>query len=127
MSHITLVRPPALISRYSNTGPLTPPIGLAYIAGSLIEAGHSVNIVDSIGEDPFKITPLFDNKMLATGLLMQEIVERIPSHTDLIVISCMFSHEWPYTHRLVDSIKATFPSVLILAGGEHITAMPEFT
>ncbi|WP_204106170.1 MULTISPECIES: radical SAM protein [Spirulina sp. CCY15215] len=126
MSHITLVRPPALISRHSNTGPLTPPIGLAYIAASLIEAGHSVTIVDGIGEDPLKITPLFDDRMLAIGLLMHEIVERVPQHTDLIGVSCMFSQEWPYIRKLIELLKIKSPQVPLLAGGEHITAMPDF-
>lgn len=126
MSHITLVRPPALASRHSGQGALTPPIGLAYIASSLIEAGHSVTIVDAIGEAPFQVTSLFDNKILVTGLLNDEIVERIPQHTDLIGVSCMFSQDWPYVRQILASLKQQFPQVPILTGGEHITAMAEF-
>ena len=126
MFHITLVRPPALVSRHSGQGALTPPIGLAYLASSLIAAGHSVTIVDAIGEAPFKVTSLFDNKILATGLLKEEIVERVPPHTDLIGVSCMFSQDWPYIRQVIESLKGRFPQVPIFAGGEHITAMPEF-
>ncbi|WP_204105258.1 MULTISPECIES: radical SAM protein [Spirulina sp. CCY15215] len=127
MSHITLVRPPALISRHSGTGSLTPPIGLAYLASSLIEAGHLVTTIDALGEAPFQRTSLFDNEIVATGLLKDEIVERVPPHTDLIGVSCMFSQDWPYIRQLIESLKERFPQVPILTGGEHITALPEFT
>ena len=126
MFHITLVRPPALLTRHSVQGALTPPIGLAYLASSLIEAGHSVNVVDAIGEAPFQVTSLFDNKILATGLLKDEIIEQVPPHTDLIGVSCMFSQDWPYVRQLIESLKRKFPQVPIFAGGEHITAMPKF-
>ncbi|RJR49566.1 MAG: radical SAM protein [Desulfobacteraceae bacterium] len=127
MAHMTLVRPPALISRNTLQGPLTPPIGPAYLAGSLRKAGHAVAIVDAVGEAPSKISDLFNGTMLATGLGIEEMVERVPRHTDVIGISCMFSHEWPYIRLLIESLRHAFPSVLIVAGGEHITALPEFT
>jgi len=127
MAHITLVRPPALISRNTLQGPLTPPIGPAYLAGSLRKAGHTASIIDAVGEAPFKIVELFNGSMLATGLGIEEMVERVPGHTDLIGISCMFSHEWPYIRLLIESLRRAFPNVLILSGGEHITALPEFT
>lgn len=126
MRHVTLVRPPALVARHSAQGALTPPIGYAYLAGSLLEAGHEVTIVDAVGEAPFKSTPLFDNKIMASGLLKDEIVNLIPEHTDFIGVSCMFSQDWPYAKQVIDSIRACFPDVTILAGGEHIIAMPEF-
>ena len=126
MVHITLVRPPALVSRNSGQGALTPPIGLAYLAASLIDAGHGVSIIDAIGEAPFKVSTLFENKILATGLLKEDILERVPSRTDLIGVSCMFSQDWPYIRRIIEALKKTFPNIPIVTGGEHITAMADF-
>jgi len=127
MSHITLLRPPILISRYSLEGPVTPPIGLAYLASTLRKAGHAVTIIDAVGEAPLKIAELFGGRMLATGLMIPEIVERIPRHSDVIGVTCMFSHEWPYVSEAVKAVKDAMPSVPIVAGGEHITAVPDFT
>ena len=127
MTHVTLVRPPLLVTRNTLQGPITPPIGLASLAASLIHAGHQVTIVDALGEAPEKVTPLFNNTILATGLLIPAITERIPQHTDLIGVSAMFSQEWPYVRKLIEAIKLTSPSAPIIGGGEHFTALPEFT
>jgi radical SAM superfamily enzyme YgiQ (UPF0313 family) len=39
----------------------------------------------------------------------------------------MFSLEWPFTRDLVFQIRKAFPGAIIVAGGEHITALPEFS
>jgi radical SAM superfamily enzyme YgiQ (UPF0313 family) len=39
----------------------------------------------------------------------------------------MFSQDWPEVRRLIQMVRHRFPSVPIVAGGEHITATPEFT
>jgi anaerobic magnesium-protoporphyrin IX monomethyl ester cyclase len=127
MSTITLVRPPLLVPIWSDSGPLTPPIGPAYLAASLRQAGHKARIVDGIGENPFQVTPLFNDKVMAIGLRSEEIVERIEGDTDVIGISCMFSQDWPEIRRLIQMIRRRFPSIPIVAGGEHITATAGFT
>ena len=47
---------------------MTPPIGPAYLAASLRQAGHTARIVDGLGENPFQVTRLFDDKVMAIGL-----------------------------------------------------------
>jgi radical SAM superfamily enzyme YgiQ (UPF0313 family) len=83
--------------------------------------------VDGLGENPFQITSLFDDKVMAIGLRSEEIVERIPGTTDVIGVSCMFSQDWPEIRRLIRMVRKRFPSVPIVAGGEHITATSDFT
>ncbi len=92
----------------------------------LIEAGHTVVILDAVGEAPQQVTPLFADKMLGIGLLISEVVENLPKQTDLIGISAMFSGEWPYIHQLIKAVKKAMPSTPIVGGGEHFTAVPEF-
>ncbi len=106
---------------------MTPPIGPAYLAASLREAGHTVRIVDGIGENPFQITSLFDDSVMAIGLRSEEIVERIQPDTTIVGVSCMFSQDWPEVRRLIRMVRARFPDVPIIAGGEHITAVPRHT
>jgi radical SAM superfamily enzyme YgiQ (UPF0313 family) len=127
MATVTLLRPPLLVPTWSDSGPLTPPVGPAYLAASLLQAGHVARIVDGLGENPFQVTPLFDNKVMAIGLRSEEIAERIQPDTDLIGISCMFSQDWPEVRRLIQMVRRRFPAVPIVAGGEHITATAGFT
>ncbi len=127
MANVTFVRPPCLISKGTLQGPITPPIGVAYLAASLRAAGHKPAIVDALGEDPFHQVPCFDDRMIAIGLPIEQIVTRIPEETDVIGLSCMFSQDWPYTQKIVEAIRQKFPAALIVAGGEHITALPLVT
>jgi anaerobic magnesium-protoporphyrin IX monomethyl ester cyclase len=127
VAKVTLLRPPLLVPIWSDSGPLTPPIGAAYLAASLRQAGHDPRIVDGIGENARQVTPLFDNKVMAIGLRSEEIVERIEGNPDLIGVSCMFSQDWPEIRRLIRLVRQRFPGVPIVAGGEHITATAEFT
>ncbi len=127
MARVTLLRPPLLVPTWSDSGPLTPPIGPAYLAASLRAAGHIPTIVDGLGENPFQVTSLFNNLVTAIGLRSEEIVERIEGLPDFIGVSCMFSQDWPEIRRLIQLVRKRFPSVPIVAGGEHITATPDFT
>jgi anaerobic magnesium-protoporphyrin IX monomethyl ester cyclase len=127
MAIVTILRPPLLVPTWSDSGPLTPPIGPAYLAASLIQAGHEARIVDGVGENPYQITSLFNDTVMAIGLRSEEIVDRIQPDTQLIGVSCMFSQDWPEIRRLVGLVRQRFPGVPIIMGGEHITAVPEFT
>ncbi|MGH7813057.1 MAG: B12-binding domain-containing radical SAM protein [Candidatus Binataceae bacterium] len=119
---VTIVRPPYLMAAGTLPLPIAPPLGVAYLAGSLRAAGHQAVIVDSLGEAPFHQTPCFDDRMRAVGLPIADIVARIPDDSDLIGVSCMFSQDWPYARRVIQAVRQHFPHPLIVAGGEHITA-----
>src|SRR5262245_52623278 len=127
LATVTLLRPPLLVSVWSDSGPLPPPIGPAYLAASLRHAGHRARIVDGLGASPFQVTPLFGGRVVAIGLRSEEIVERIEPDTDLIGVSCMFSQDWPEVRRLIQLVRRRFPALPIVAGGEHITATAAFT
>ncbi|HVN64004.1 MAG TPA: radical SAM protein [Candidatus Binataceae bacterium] len=127
MTKVTLVRPPALMPKGRvGSWDLTPPISVAYLAGSLRAAGHIPVIVDALGEAPFCHTPCFGGQVVAVGLPIDEIVARIPQDTAIIGISCMFSQDWPYMRQVAEAVRLRFPKALILTGGEHVTALPLF-
>jgi radical SAM superfamily enzyme YgiQ (UPF0313 family) len=127
MAKVTLVRPPIVKSNSILPPVITPPLALAYLAGSLRAAGHQPVIVDAIGEAPFLRMPCLGGRMIAIGLPISEIVAHIPEDTEVIGISGMFSQEWPYTKQVVEAIRRRFSQTLIVAGGEHFTALPLFT
>lgn len=58
----------------------------------------------------------------ATGLSHEQIIARIPPHTDLIGFSEMFSSDWLVHKRLVRAVHEAFPTTPIILGGEHSSA-----
>jgi len=122
---ICLIRPPAIECFRFATTSVTLPLGLAYIAGALEAAGHEVEVIDALGEAPEHHTRYFKGYMM--GLSLDQIVERIPRDVEAIGISVIFTHEWPMAVRLIDLIKRKFPVTPVILGGEHITALPEFS
>jgi len=125
MAIATLIRPPSVVRRFALTLNGTPPLSVAYLAGSLTAAGHEVQVIDAVGEALGVMHAGDRPDVVVNGLSIPEVVERIRSDTQLIGISCLFSHEWPLVRRLIAAIAARFPEVAIVCGGEHATAVPE--
>ena len=125
---VSLVRPPTLTSIGAVGQDAVPPIGPAYVGGSLVAAGHHVTAVDAVGEALEQYTLLRGYKNIVVhGLTAEEIVERMDPDADVIGISSMFSVEWPITGLVIDAIREAFPNALIVLGGEHVTAAPDFS
>ncbi|MCK5174045.1 MAG: cobalamin-dependent protein [Planctomycetes bacterium] len=124
---VTLIRPPLVLPLTTVTTSVgVPPIGVAYLAGSIKHAGHEVRIIDSFGEAIHKFTQIDESKLYVNGLLAEDIVDRIPHDSDIIGVSCMYSNEWVYTRKVVAAIKRRFPHVPLIVGGEHVTSDPEY-
>ncbi len=122
---IQLIRPPAVESFRFATTSIALPIGLAYISSSLKELGFKVEILDAVGEAPKNRTGYYKGYLVGLGL--KEIVEKINPNTLAIGISVIFTHEWPAVVKLISLIKEKFPNTPVILGGEHISAMPEFS
>lgn len=125
---IVLVRPPIVSTLNAFNNEATPAIGLAYIAGHIKGCGHDCEIVDAIAEGlnrrwPVESFPGYQ----CQGLTFAEVLDRIPADPDIIGLSFMFSGEWPVGRALALAIRERFPKALMIAGGEHITALSEFS
>jgi radical SAM superfamily enzyme YgiQ (UPF0313 family) len=125
MRVVTLIRPPSAVGRLALTLNITPPLSVAYLAGSLGAAGHEVHVIDAVGEAMEQTYPGYHPKVLMNGLTIPQILDRVPPSTELLGVSCMFSTEWPSVRALIEALAGRFPGVPILAGGEHPTAAPE--
>jgi len=122
------VRGPLVSSLRAANNEATPAIGLAYVGGYLRQFGHDVTIVDSIGEGLNQYWAVDGRSgYICQGLDVSDVVDRIPRDTDVIGFSAMFSGEWPVQRELITAIRERFPRALLVAGGEHITAMPEYS
>jgi radical SAM superfamily enzyme YgiQ (UPF0313 family) len=122
VANVTLIRPSRASARGSYSVIVAPPLGLAYVAAALEEAGHRVVAIDAAGSAPDRRGPSAYPGLVAIGLSIEDTVARIPADTAAIGISIMFSQEWPHVEALVRRIHARFPGVPIFLGGEHPTA-----
>jgi anaerobic magnesium-protoporphyrin IX monomethyl ester cyclase len=120
-----LVRIPVMVSRWDIAMIINPPIGLAYIAASLRAAGHDVRCVDATGEAPLQKNIVRSPDIYSIGLTSDQITERVGS-ADIIGVSVGFSNTWPFAKQIIKNLRKQNPKALIVCGGEHITAVPEF-
>jgi anaerobic magnesium-protoporphyrin IX monomethyl ester cyclase len=122
---VCLINPQRLMKLMSATMKPAIPLGLSFIAASLKNAGHTVSIVDCIAEGPDDYYS-FGNDIISNGLSFSESVKHIPADVDVIGFSLMFSGNWIHNRKLIDYVGKAFPKAILIAGGEHITACPEF-
>ncbi len=121
---IQLVHPPVYThpSAFTAMRP-APPVGLAYIGAALRRAGHSVSLLDAVGEAPTQATP--DRGLLRMGLTVEQMVARLDPDADALAITNMWSHSWPVLRELICAFRARRPELLIVCGGEHFSGLPE--
>jgi len=121
-----LIRPPVMTPAFNMADLVVPPIGPAYVAAALRQAGHDVVFIDAVASAIEQHTRHERGTMLH-GLTLDEIAERVPADAEAIGISSNFSFEWPVCRELIQKIRRRFPKTLLVAGGEHVTAVPEFS
>lgn len=125
---VALVRGPIVSRLRSVNNEATPCIAFAYISGYIAARGYRATVIDAIGEGLNRLWPLERYPgYQCQGLTFDEILDRIPPDTGVIGVAAMFSGEWPVVRDLIAAIRARFPDALIVAGGEHITALTEYS
>jgi len=125
---VALVRGPIVSTARSVNNEATPCIGLAYVSAYARAHGYAPTIVDAIGEGLGRYRPLPAHPgYVCQGLTVEDVLARIPRDTDVIGFSAMFSGEWPVQRELMTATRREFPKAVIVAGGEHITALPEYS
>ncbi|HEY2290258.1 MAG TPA: radical SAM protein [Thermoanaerobaculia bacterium] len=124
--NVCLLRPPSVPELDVATIDAVMPIGLAYLAGALKVSGERVHVIDAVGEavNQYSAIPGYERTLLH-GLTTPEILDRIPEDAEILGITCMFSVEWPFIAALIREIRERFPPLMIIMGGEHVTALPE--
>jgi radical SAM superfamily enzyme YgiQ (UPF0313 family) len=126
-SKITLIAPPIYFSKNSYSTPLTLPLGLAYLAAALEKANYKVDLLDTRGRDVDNVRLTPDGRFKVQGMDEAASIELIDPATDIIGVTIMFSQEWPQVRDYINLVRDRFPDATIIVGGEHPTAMPEYT
>ncbi|MFH1245524.1 MAG: radical SAM protein [Candidatus Omnitrophota bacterium] len=126
---VSLLRLPIVsVAGSLSSSAIVPPLSTAYLSAALRNAGFTVSHIDAVGEGIDRVRRISPEENLEyQGLSIEEILQRIPPNTGLLGISCMFSSEWPFAKKIIREIKKERPGIKIAAGGEHITALPEFS
>ncbi len=125
---IVLVRVPTIIDASASTAPICPPVGLAYLKAICARFSKQITVIDSVGNKP-EVTAV---KVGAThcrilGEDAETIAAHIPADAEIILVSIMFSQDWPYAREVLREVRRRAVNGVIIAGGEHITAVPEFS
>lgn len=121
---ITLIHPPICINpRAIQATRPSLPLGLAYLAAALREAGHDVSVLDALQARPDQVTG--EGPLAYHGLRPEEIAEAVPEEAELVGVSVLFSFTWPMVRRIVHAVRARRPDVLLVGGGEHFAGLPE--
>ena len=105
----------------------TPAFGLAYLSAMVKSENVEVNGIDASGKNLNKFFKIPEYNFRGNGLELNEVINLINPRTEIIGIASMFSHEWPYIRDCIHSIKEKFPNAKIIAGGEHVTALMEYS
>lgn len=121
---VCLIRPRAGEAFRFSAQSLSLPLGLAYLAAALEQAGHAVSVLDAVGLAPARRQRYVQGWLV--GLPDDELVARLPADAAVIGVSILFTHEWPAAVRLLAALQRARPDALLVIGGEHVTAMPEF-
>jgi magnesium-protoporphyrin IX monomethyl ester (oxidative) cyclase len=121
---VMLVFPPST-SLASWEPMVTTPLGIAYLASAVRNAGYEVTCLDTVVEAPHQENAISES-ISRFGLTYDQIMDRITAwKPDLVGLSCIFSNQWPATRELAKRIKAADPDVTVAAGGGHPTFMSE--
>jgi radical SAM superfamily enzyme YgiQ (UPF0313 family) len=125
---VLLINPPGKVHLLPDGTPAhrkhcTPPLGLAYLAATLLQRGFAVNVLDVLAEG-------YENEYRTSdairyGLDESEILERVSKiKPDIIGISVLFSFLFEDVISLTRSLKKTFPDIPIILGGHHPSGQP---
>lgn len=125
--NVVLVRPPLMFAEGAVGNEIVPSIGLAYINGYLRKFGYTPALVDGQAGGHNLVRPLPDYPgYQIQGLSFDEMFALVPPGVQVFGVSAMFSAEWPLTRDLITELKVRYPQAIIVAGGEHISAIPEY-
>jgi radical SAM superfamily enzyme YgiQ (UPF0313 family) len=103
----------------------SPPIGTAYIAAIFKKLGYRVQVIDAAAEGFYDVEKYKFNTYIF-GLNIENTVRLIKPDTDVVCFSFMFTNNWYFDRELVTAVRKSFLNAVIIGGGEHATAVPEY-
>ncbi|MEM9195660.1 MAG: radical SAM protein [Myxococcota bacterium] len=124
---VVLINPPTLTApRSLSYYGAVPPLGLAYVAAAIRDR-HDVQVVDATGEALERSVPYPTTvgELRIHGLPDEAILARVGAAPDVIGLSHMFLHQWPWLRSFLAKLRDRFPDALLVLGGENATAFAD--
>lgn len=142
--NVLLIQPP--VRDFYQTSMRTQPLGLAYLAAVLRQAGHTVSLLDcqapglrSVAPvpesmaylrryyppadiSPFRLHTRYYYFGLPQETITSYIRERKP---DVVGVSCPYTAYVQETREIASLVKKVSPSTPVIVGGAHASALPE--
>jgi len=120
---VLLVNPPQTFYPGSDPPAGNLPLGLMYIAAVLDKAGYKVEILDAFMKGS-SFRKLGDT--VVVGMPYEEIKKEIRRRKpDIVGIANPFTCQVEHTVKVGNIVKEVDPTILTVAGGPHIPAVPE--
>lgn len=120
---VLLIQPPFTILR-TETKKCHPPLGLAYLAGSLKDS-FEVKVLDALVEGYDK-NKLLSKEYLRYGLAFEDIEQKIREFSpDVVGVSCLFSSQIENVYEVFKITKRINNKIITVMGGAHPSAVPE--
>lgn len=121
---VVLVNPNLVVQRSDpfTTGIVYMPIGLAYVAAALRQAGDPPRVVDAFGEKPFQTRR--EGGFLVLGLTCAEILDRIPANARVVFVYAINLTSHVSTEAIIRAVKQARPElpVVVLENTQAVTA-----
>lgn len=87
------------------------PLGLAYVAASLLKAKHDVEIVDGALDD------------MSPADIVYAVIMKDPQMVGITCTTPLF----PQMIRVIQALKVVAPDIYVVIGGPHVSALPEIS
>ncbi|MHC4242100.1 MAG: B12-binding domain-containing radical SAM protein [Planctomycetota bacterium] len=121
---ILLIKPNICVRKgYELQSKKCPPLGLAYLAGSLIKAGFHVNILDMVAATD-EYTP-YGETHVKYGMTEQQLTGYIKENAPGLIGIGGFTTQYGCIKEIVAAIKSFDSTIKIVLGGIHATAMSQ--
>lgn len=127
---VCIIRPAVLHKEVAFSHMPSAPLGPAYVAAVMQKEGHDVQVIDAAVEGFYDVekfkTDRFTFDTYIFGLNVENTIRLIKEDTDIICFSLMYTNNWYFDKELVVAARKKFPAAIIIAGGEHVSAVPEY-
>lgn len=122
---VQLFFPPMVFSKFQSRQTALFPLGLGYVASTLLRAGYEVELVDCPSEGYQSLIDIGKDRYVY-GLTEADIRRRIEKfRPDVVGVSCLFSTLEKRMLNVARMVKKVDPTILVVCGGPHVSAFYE--
>ncbi|MBW3015139.1 B12-binding domain-containing radical SAM protein [Candidatus Woesearchaeota archaeon] len=122
---VVLINPPLIGQKGDIFGSIPSiPTGVAFLAAYLRDNKVDVSIIDAFGLKPRQVNDFLE-RFEARGLTVEEIVNLIPTDTDIVGISVHSGVSHTISLRIIEEIRKCEPlkHIKVVLGGMHATTL----